>query len=723
MSRVPGVDAVEGRISLNAQYVKSDGSLVSTQVTALKDPYALNVDILKPAYPTQMTIPALGEKQVLLDRSATALGIKVGDTITLELKDGKRRQLVVAGFVHDVTGFPYNMANYVTAYVTQKTMEWLGGSSDFTQLAVSVAENPTDQKHVEAVAQTVADRLKHSGSTVDYVSVYQPGHHFAWSVMQGVIFILSALGWMTVLLSAFLIINTITSLMTQQTKQIGIMKATGATTSQISGMYLVLILAFGLTAFAISVPLAAWLGYRVGGGLADWLNFDLGAFKFYPEAILEQSIVAIVVPLLAASYPLIRSVRLTVREAISDYGIGGSSKPKDASVSKNALLIPRPIRLSLRNTFRRKLRLALTLFTLVLGGAIFIGVLNLRDSFAKVMVDVQGYFLADINVSFDHAYRFDKVAALAESIPGVKSVEGWLEYPGTLVTDKDKAGMQILFVAPPSSSTLIKPIVTDGRWLAPGDENALVIGNQLLEVMPNLKVGDWLTIKTNEKESKWLIVGVYRITGNVDPPLLYTNYEYISRLTNQPGQVYSLRVITAKHDVVTQKAVNDNLLALFKENGIQISSTQLGAEWLTNQESQTDVLVYFMLVMAILIATVGGLGLMGTMSINVLERTREIGEMRAIGASNADIQGIVIVEGMVIGLISWVISLLLSYPITAVLTFGVGSAIMQSPMPPVFGLTGVIAWLIGISFIAVVASALPAHRASSLTVRDTLAYE
>jgi len=130
-----------------------------------------------------------------------------------------------------------------------------------------------------------------------------------------------------------------------------------------------------------------------------------------------------------------------------------------------------------------------------------------------------------------------------------------------------------------------------------------------------------------------------------------------------------------------------------------------------------------MLVMAVLIAVVGGLGLMGTMSINVLERTREIGVMRAIGASNMNIQGIVLVEGLVIGLISWVISVLLSFPITNVLTFGVGTAIMQSPMPPVYAVQGIFVWLFGILLIGTIASALPAHRASSLTIRDTLAYE
>jgi putative ABC transport system permease protein len=165
------------------------------------------------------------------------------------------------------------------------------------------------------------------------------------------------------------------------------------------------------------------------------------------------------------------------------------------------------------------------------------------------------------------------------------------------------------------------------------------------------------------------------------------------------------------------------LQALFEERGVQISSTQLGSDFIQNQKAQTDIFVYFMLVMAGLIAVVGGLGLMGMMSINVLERTREIGVMRAIGASNADIQGIVIVEGMVIGLISWVISIVLSIPITVVLTTGVGLAILTAPMPAVYGISGIIAWLIGMLLIATLASALPAHRASSLTVRDTLAYE
>ena len=303
-------------------------------------------------------------------------------------------------------------------------------------------------------------------------------------------------------------------------------------------------------------------------------------------------------------------------------------------------------------------------------------------------------------------------------------MEGWTEYAGTLVSEqKDGAGTQILFVAPPSTSTLIDPVITAGRWLTTGDENAIVIGNHLLNIFPDLKVGDWLTIKVDEKETKWHIVGVYSITGNVSPPLLYVNYEYLSQIVGAPGQVYSLRVLTDQHDALTQRRISDQLESLYSAHGISIGSSQLGAEFIRDQKAQTDILVYFMLGMAAMIAIVGGLGLMGTMSINVLERTREIGVMRAVGASNADIQGIVIVEGLVIGLISWAISILFAIPITGILCFGVGMAILTAPMPAVYGTTGIIAWLIFTIVLATIASSLPARRASRLTVRDTLAYE
>lgn len=720
---VPGVNGVEGSGSVSARILHTDGTYVDIRFTALEDPKAQTLNLLKPAA-GETSIPFYDEKQTILDASALSLGYQPGDMLVIELDDGKRREIELAGYVHAVTGFPYSLARVVFAYVTPETLEWLGGSRDYDMLAVSVAENPTDAAHVTEVAQAVADRMERAGETVYFVNVYQPGHHFAWSITQGVFFVLGVLGYLTVLLSCFLIVNTVTALMTQQTRQIGIMKAVGGDTLQIAGMYTTLILGFGLGALLMAIPLANMAAEYIGSGMAAWLNFYTEPYVGYPSSVIQQILVALVVPLLAAIYPIYNSVRVTVREALSDYGLGGNAKPRKDSVSRNATLVARPIRISIRNTFRRKTRLILTLFTLILGGAVFIGVYNLWESFDQVIEDIQGYFLADINTSFGRGYRFDKVSALAESVPGVESVEGWLEYPGTLkMGEDDESGTQILFVAPPSTSTLIDPIITAGRWLEQGDENAIVIGNHLLNMFPDLKVGDWLTIEINGKETDWHIVGIYSITGNVSPPLLYVNYEYVSKIVGEPGMVYSLRVLTTDHSAATQKRVNDQLQALFKERGIQVTSTQLGTQFIEDQKAQTDILVYFMLVMASLIAVVGGLGLMGTMSINVLERTREIGVMRAIGASNWDIQAIVLVEGMVIGVLSWAVSIFVSIPITNVLCYGVGMAILTAPMPTVYGVSGVIAWLVFTVVLGSLASALPARRASRLTVRDTLAYE
>jgi len=136
-----------------------------------------------------------------------------------------------------------------------------------------------------------------------------------------------------------------------------------------------------------------------------------------------------------------------------------------------------------------------------------------------------------------------------------------------------------------------------------------------------------------------------------------------------------------------------------------------------------DVLIGLMLLMAALLAVVGALGLTGTMSLNVLERTREIGVMRAIGATNRAIRQIVIVEGIVIVLLSWVLGTILSIPLTRFLADAVGLMFLKERLPFTFSVEGVGLWL-GLSIvIATLASLLPAHRAARISVREALAYE
>jgi putative ABC transport system permease protein len=134
-------------------------------------------------------------------------------------------------------------------------------------------------------------------------------------------------------------------------------------------------------------------------------------------------------------------------------------------------------------------------------------------------------------------------------------------------------------------------------------------------------------------------------------------------------------------------------------------------------------LINFLILMSVFIAIVGGFGLTNTMSLNVIERTREIGVMRAIGASNLSIQQLVIVEGLLIGVISWGIGALAAIPFGQGLCYLVGIAIVQSPLTFVFSWDGFLVWLVMVLVISALASSLPARSASHLTVREVLSYD
>src|SRR5688572_33457617 len=97
-----------------------------------------------------------------------------------------------------------------------------------------------------------------------------------------------------------------------------------------------------------------------------------------------------------------------------------------------------------------------------------------------------------------------------------------------------------------------------------------------------------------------------------------------------------------------------------------------------------DVLIILLLSMVVLIALVGGLGLAITMSLNVIERTREIGILRSLGAQNGVIRRLVIVEGLVIGLISWSVSIPCSLPFAMWLGDSLGISLLARPLDYLF---------------------------------------
>ena len=203
----------------------------------------------------------------------------------------------------------------------------------------------------------------------------------------------------------------------------------------------------------------------------------------------------------------------------------------------------------------------------------------------------------------------------------------------------------------------------------------------------------------------------------------YANYNYYARAVGDVGRAGSVQLTTEKHDALSQGLVRKEMEERFKRAGIRIGFGMTSGDIRMQNELFFNIIAGLLIAMAILMALVGGLGLMGTMSLNVIERTREIGVMRAVGASNGAVRRVVLVEGMFIGILSGLIAIALAYPIGALIAEGVGAALFQQSLSYQFSISGAITWMILVVILSALASILPAHNASRLTVREILAYE
>ena len=190
-----------------------------------------------------------------------------------------------------------------------------------------------------------------------------------------------------------------------------------------------------------------------------------------------------------------------------------------------------------------------------------------------------------------------------------------------------------------------------------------------------------------------------------------------------PTHLASYRLVTSDQSVAGQTGIGTALDRHLRALGFNVSGVRTGADLQEMSVQMINILVVLLLMMALLTAVVGSIGLTGTMGMNVLERTREIGVMRAIGAVDSAVIKSVVIEGAFIGLISWVIAVPLSFPISWLLLTIIGTSMGIGHIASAFTVQGMIIWLGLVLGLTVLASVWPARNASRLTIREVLAYE
>ena len=164
-------------------------------------------------------------------------------------------------------------------YVSYDTLEWLGEPRDFNQIVfVTVAENELDMDHVQERGQPGSRKDGEERVPVYFVLVFPPGEHPAQNFLNAISIILGGMGVLSLALSSFLIVNILAAILAQQVRQIGMMKAVGAKTRQITVMFFVLVLLFGILALLVSIPLGAIGATALARLFAELLNFDVAGF-------------------------------------------------------------------------------------------------------------------------------------------------------------------------------------------------------------------------------------------------------------------------------------------------------------------------------------------------------------------------------------------------------------------------------------------------------------
>lgn len=717
--REPGVADAEGLAIIPFRWKLESGSGWQQGLLVARDDFgAIRVGQLELVDGRWPTGRALAVERV----SSRYFGVPLGATVVVEFGRGERR-LPVQGVVRKPYVLAPQWGGSAAFYATPDTVIWLTGVEGYNRLYVRLT--PSDQGEIDQVRKRVEDRLERMGMSTGGVNptgmTFEFAAHQVSDQIDTMFLVLGVLGVLSLGLSGFLIVNTMNAIVVQQVWQIGVMKVVGATFWRVVRIYITMALVYGGAAVLLAVPLGTVGAYVMAGWMLEMFNVaSTGVLRVSPLGIGVQAVVGLAVPVLAAVIPVVGGARVTAHRAISSYGLGGQfgRGPLDRLVGRIRCL-PRPMAVSLRNTFRRKARVTLTLLTFTLVGVMFIMVLSVRvslDNTVEVLLQNLAY---DVMVVLSRPYRATRLVEAAASVSGVSRVEVWdlRQAQLSLAGGKEvKLGVQGL----PPDSEVLRPRVVSGRGLLPSDGRAILLNNGIAADYA-IQVGDEIRLTIAGEESAWTVVGlILNVTPGRDN---FVPIDALAREVGGNGRGSLVMLMSEAHDAGSQERLVDDLSDVYATRRVEVSDIQSAHQFRDLSAELFDVISYLLMTMAILAAIVGGIGLMGTLSINVVERWREIGVMRAIGARSFDVAGIFVGEGITLGLLSWLLAVPLSYPGARLFSDAIGAVMFDTPLDYSYSFTGVFIWLTIVLFISTLASLGPALQATKISIREALSYE
>jgi putative ABC transport system permease protein len=727
LKTMDGVEEIDPVNQISVRYRTSDDEpwKLGTLVMRDYDEQVYDQFVLKEGdYPTGLD---LGMERM----TGQYFDIEIGDAVTFEI-DGEPTAFTVQSQIRHPFVQPPQFGGQAHFFVSAEGLEEFGiPEGQYGQLLVRVDEYSLERS--QEIAGDIRERLGEQGLGV-LVTLYQdPDRHWGRMFVEGVNLILQIMAIVSLFLSVVLVLNTMTAIITQQTDQIGILKSIGGRSSVVARIYLVEVFVYGMLALIISLPLGVALAYGMTRWFLILFNIDYPTIEFSIRAITYQVVAALVAPALAALIPILKGARITVREAIASYGIGGDfgSNGLDRFVERvGSVFLSTPYAAALGNMFRRKGRLVLTLLVLSTAGVMFLIVMSLISSTTLTLDNDMARRGYDFRIGFTRNQPSDDLVQTALDVEGVTAAEVWFSRNATILRAgerlQDSAGLGAQLIGLPAESEFYQPIITSGRWFEAGDENVIVLSGETAE-KNNIAVGDTINLNLGELgNSEWEVIGTYRVVygGGFVIDAIYAPLEAVYDATGVQDEGTQIYIQTDRTTTSDIKQLSDDLRAMYEaeDKDIDLYTTSIVFEERDYANNQFQSVIGMFLGLAMLVATVGGIGLMGALGISVMERQREIGVMRSIGANNRQMMTIFIMEGVLQGLVSWLVSIPLAYIIAAPLARALGQTMLDIDLDYAFNTPAVFIWLAMILVISISASWVPARQAARMSVRESLQY-
>jgi putative ABC transport system permease protein len=663
--------------------------------------------------------------------SSQYYGVPIGGSVTFQV-DGEEKSYPVAGIVRHPFVQPPLFGGQAHFFINSEQLEDFGiPSGYYGQLLVQI--DPYSRENAQSAAGEIRSRLADQGYGV-VVSLYQdPQLHWGRMFVEGITLIMRLMAVVSLILSVVLVMNTMTALITQQTDQIGVIKAIGGRRSTIMRIYLSSVAIYGLLALLPAVPLSALFAFFMSQWFLNLFNVDYLTFQVSQRAIIYTILAGVLAPILAALWPVLKGAAITVRQAISSYGLGGDfgSGRLDRSIERfGARFLPAAYAAALGNMFRRKVRLVLSLVVLTTAGVMFLIAMTLIQSITFTLDNEMARQNYDVRLGFTENQPISSVLNTITPVEGVQAAEMWYSRNATILRDgerlKDSAGLGAQLLGIPANTDFYRPIITDGRWIQPEDERVVVISAETAK-LNQIATGDTITLDLGELGSaSWEVIGEYRViygSGFLVEPI-YAPIDAVAEVTGQKDEGTQVLIRGNISNLSEENALVKRLTSTLEDAGYKLDfyTTSARLDERVYVDNQFNSIISMLLSLAMLVAMVGGIGLMGSLAISVVERTREIGVLRSIGARSSSIMSIFIMEGILQGLLSFIIAVPIAFVLAQPLARQLGRTMLEIDLDFSFSYPAVGIWLTTILFISIVASVVPARSATRISVRESLSY-